>query len=288
MSERREAVRAGMEALMRLDHEWHPKPLGGIPGGLPKLSSSNTMKDYREATHVVLDAAEPAIRADERRKVIAELGAGLAELELHDDLPDSHDIGYMGCWRDVQKLAASLLAPEGEGVRNSGAVRNPVETLLGASSEDEREAAPFEIADRGFKHYEPIVSNSGDEVRVYESSAADAPYLWLRVNEATAHLRLADVERLIASLKAGIANHYQQPAPSVGKEGGGRRYRVVDAIGEAVTVFSIENEADALEHFERASRMKRAPERQPLRLQVREIVRSPWHDVPARSEVPGV
>lgn len=58
-----------------------------------------------------------------------------------------------------------------------------------------------------------------------------------------------------------------------------RRWRVVDALGESVTVIPLESKADALEHLERASQRSRPPERQPLRLQVRQVIGSPWRDV---------
>lgn len=34
---------------------------------------------------------------------ISSLRAKLAEMELHEDLPDSHDIGYMAAWRDLSE-----------------------------------------------------------------------------------------------------------------------------------------------------------------------------------------
>lgn len=69
------------------------------------------------------------------------------------------------------------------------------------------------LGDRSLKQYEPITSTSGDTVEVYESSAAGAPYLWMTVNgKASAHLRAEDAERLVETLKAALANHYQLAA----------------------------------------------------------------------------
>lgn len=31
----------------------------------------------------------------------------LAEMELHDDLPDSHDLGYMAAWREINEWLES-------------------------------------------------------------------------------------------------------------------------------------------------------------------------------------
>lgn len=76
---------------------------------------------------------------------------------------------------------------------------------------------------RGFKHYEPIETDYGDVVKVYESSAAGDPHLWLAIDatrrtpppsgdspELTAHLDVEGTKRLIATLQAGLANHYQR------------------------------------------------------------------------------
>lgn len=46
---------------------------------------------------------------------------------------------------------------------------------------------PVEYSDRGFAHDEPIASTYGATVRVYESSAAAGPHIWLSI-VGTAHL----------------------------------------------------------------------------------------------------
>lgn len=77
------------------------------------------------------------------------------------------------------------------------------------------------ISDRGFKYMKPIVSSREETVRVYESSAADGPHIWLNVKfvasehvyntsgEAHAHLTLEEARKLSAQLKWLIRNHYQ-------------------------------------------------------------------------------
>lgn len=81
--------------------------------------------------------------------------------------------------------------------------------------------ALFTTSERGFKHYEPIASTYGDQVRVYESSAADSPHLWVALDSSrsqlanadaapAAHLDVEAVEALIATLQVGLANHYQR------------------------------------------------------------------------------
>lgn len=75
---------------------------------------------------------------------------------------------------------------------------------------------------RGFQHHEPIPSEYGGEVRVYESSAASGPHIWLTAtapenlndpegNEVKAplHLTLANATRLRDQLTQLIENHYQ-------------------------------------------------------------------------------
>jgi hypothetical protein len=96
-----------------------------------------------------------------------------------------------------------------------GDVERAVDVVLKATAPSsareggDGEPVPFTTSSRGFKHYELITSNSGDTVQVYESSAADAPYVWLASNGEPVHLRLEDAERLIATLQAALANHYQ-------------------------------------------------------------------------------
>ena len=69
--------------------------------------------------------------------------------------------------------------------------------------------------DRGFKHMPAIQGRDEDEVvKVYESSAADGPHVWLRVEEdrvsyASAHLTLEHAAELRDQLDYLIRNHYQ-------------------------------------------------------------------------------
>jgi hypothetical protein len=63
--------------------------------------------------------------------------------------------------------------------------------------------------DRGFKHLPPIAGSYGGQVRVYESSAATHPYIWLNVDEATLHLTVEDATKLAEQLAYLVKNHYQ-------------------------------------------------------------------------------
>lgn len=74
-------------------------------------------------------------------------------------------------------------------------------------------------SDRGFKHLEEIVCSYGSGVRVYESSAASQPYIWLRVEQgkhgsslgeatAVAHLTLEQAIDLCGQLEWIIDHHY--------------------------------------------------------------------------------
>lgn len=89
------------------------------------------------------------------------------------------------------------------------------------------------VTDRGFKHYEPTITDTdrGEKVRVYESSAADGPYLWLSVEgeayldgpgvvfpgipfgvapaTCAAHLTLDQAREIRDRLDAAIRGHYQ-------------------------------------------------------------------------------
>jgi hypothetical protein len=86
-------------------------------------------------------------------------------------------------------------------------------------------AAEFELSDRGFKHYDPVITQYGHEVRVYESSVATEPCIWLAINltaemsqaarsniapcEAHAHMTLEQAKAVKERLESAIANHYQ-------------------------------------------------------------------------------
>ena len=81
-------------------------------------------------------------------------------------------------------------------------------------SEPTAEHLWVEVTPRGFSHMPPIQVEYGGSVRVYESSAAVSPHLWLAVMpddnpEATAHLTLESAEHLRDQLTWLIENHYQ-------------------------------------------------------------------------------
>ena len=78
----------------------------------------------------------------------------------------------------------------------------------------------FDISHRGFKHYDPVPTDYGHEVRVYESSAAMSPHIWLAIElkeavggidpvVAHAHCSIEQAEKIRDNLSAAIANHYQ-------------------------------------------------------------------------------
>ncbi len=84
------------------------------------------------------------------------------------------------------------------------------------------------ITDRGFKGFDSVPSTHGGGVRVYESSAADAPHIWLAaespedlnrpgglLRHTSAHLRLEDAVRLRDQLTYLIEHHYQLPPEPV-------------------------------------------------------------------------
>jgi hypothetical protein len=81
----------------------------------------------------------------------------------------------------------------------------------------------MQISERGFIHGDDIPSAYGGYIKVYESSAASAPHIWVRTVcpsnlndltstpiEAVAHLTLDDAARLRDQLSYLIANHYQE------------------------------------------------------------------------------
>jgi hypothetical protein len=79
-----------------------------------------------------------------------------------------------------------------------------------------------EYSERGFKHFPPIPSAYGGDIRVYESSAASAPHVWIRTVcpvdlnkpdgpavEAVAHLHIDDAIVLRDQLTYLLEHHYQ-------------------------------------------------------------------------------
>lgn len=81
----------------------------------------------------------------------------------------------------------------------------------------------FETTDRGFKHLRPITGTMGGRTRVYESSNALRPCIWIATNElddlcgppdgpthvARNELTLESAEQLRDQLDWLITNHYQ-------------------------------------------------------------------------------
>lgn len=103
----------------------------------------------------------------------------------------------------------------------------------------------YEVTDRGFKHYEPIAGDRGETIRVYESSAAREPCIWLEVEDGPAHLTLEQAERVRDTLDAAIRNHYQResvppetaPSHDLPLAYGGR-VRLIEVYGE---LYRLEN-----------------------------------------------
>ncbi len=78
-----------------------------------------------------------------------------------------------------------------------------------------------EQSDRGFSRLPEIPGAYGGHVRVYESSAARSPHIWLQVDipaddaghsereKATMHLTAENAIKLAEQLQYLVANHYQ-------------------------------------------------------------------------------
>lgn len=79
-----------------------------------------------------------------------------------------------------------------------------------------------ERTDRGFGHLPAIPSEYGGTVRVYESSAATGPHIWLTaeapvdlnhpdgpMGKAPMHLTLENAQKLAEQIQLLVANHYQ-------------------------------------------------------------------------------
>lgn len=89
------------------------------------------------------------------------------------------------------------------------------------------EQVPHRYSSRGFKQMEPIMTDYGHEVRVFESSNAKGPCIWLAIERSTtsptmddteprsAHLTLEDAKLIRDQLDWLIHNHYQVQDPEM-------------------------------------------------------------------------
>lgn len=97
-------------------------------------------------------------------------------------------------------------------------------TGAGSLGDDMEHLTPV-TTDRGFTHLPPIPSTYGGATRVSESSSAEEPKVWLRVEcpanlnqpdgptvEAVAHLTAEDAWKLADQLRFIVENHYQGDA----------------------------------------------------------------------------
>lgn len=71
------------------------------------------------------------------------------------------------------------------------------------------------ISDRGLRYCHEVEGTYGDNVQVYESSAADGPHLWVKANSATGlsaavHLHIDDAVVLAEQLLRLHRMHHQK------------------------------------------------------------------------------
>lgn len=60
----------------------------------------------------------------------------------------------------------------------------------------------MELSERGFAHWEPVETTYGSQVRVYESSAAAGPRLWINID---GECHLDENPKPFAGISHGIA-----------------------------------------------------------------------------------
>jgi hypothetical protein len=78
------------------------------------------------------------------------------------------------------------------------------------------------VTERGFTHMPSIPGQYGGDIRVYESSAAEGPHIWLcatapldldgQPSRATMHLTVEDALKLADQLHYLAEHHYQRRA----------------------------------------------------------------------------
>ena len=84
-------------------------------------------------------------------------------------------------------------------------------------SSDPKGPLEIQVTNRGFHEYgQPVICTYGSEIRVYESSAASGPHVWLKVKcadvslhhqppgEGTAHLNEEQARAVIERLQAWL------------------------------------------------------------------------------------
>lgn len=72
------------------------------------------------------------------------------------------------------------------------------------------------FSERGFRQFPAITDAYGGTIRVYESSAAESPHLWLNVtafagftDKGTAHLTIDQARQIADQLNWFADHHYQ-------------------------------------------------------------------------------
>lgn len=84
------------------------------------------------------------------------------------------------------------------------------------------------VSKRGFDHMPPVPSTYGGQVRVYESSAASGPHIWLLLDDvpdnlndpagvrlhAFAHLKVENALKLAEQIQKLCKDHYQGAEPN--------------------------------------------------------------------------
>lgn len=127
---------------------------------------------------------------------------------IAQNIADHNEVAHEldGCEKEVTRLEAE-----------NSQLRMELADLKSAA--DEIAAEPeFETSDRGFKFLPPITSTHGGTIEVYESSAAEYPAVWVRIQEnmrgaepsdSHAHLPIEDALALSQQLAWLARNHYQ-------------------------------------------------------------------------------
>jgi hypothetical protein len=102
---------------------------------------------------------------------------------------------------------------------------------IGRERPEEPEEGVVGYSNRGFAIYGEVPTTYGDTVRIYESSSAEGPFIWLSIDKpekgiehAAAHLSLEQALEIRDALKAAIrrgmrlygitAEEIQRPGPS--------------------------------------------------------------------------
>lgn len=151
---------------------------------------------------------EPESKSVTRAECVAFEQRGSAVTEPHTLLRVTRAIHDVDC--DQGPSCEEVLTTDGR----YGRYAQVALTAIRQPHHSDTDHLTVSTSDRGLVSLPPIPSACGGSVRVYESSAAAGPHIWLAANSpiapyGTVHLSMDDALKLADQIRLLAANHYQ-------------------------------------------------------------------------------